>query len=283
MKKIELAERFLKNNINLFKCKVCGENFIEQRGHSIFCPNHHSLDISKKGSIHFINHKVNTEYNGDMLESRRRIIDAGLFDGILEKVSQLIPNGHQNIIDVGSGDGSPLVRLENLRDNKDSAVGFDISKPGVNLSTSQLRENIFFCVADLSNLPFSDHSISVIMDLFSPSSYNEFNRVICSGGHLIKIIPNAGYLIELRKKLYEDNNINYNYDNNKVLTLFKQHYPQSKDYNVKYTFEVPSELRKDLLIMTPLHWGKDAKNLTNSEINNLDYITVDVTILDNKF
>lgn len=283
MKKMELAEQFLNKNMDLFRCLVCGENFSKQNGHSIICVNNHSLDISKKGSVHFINHKVTTEYNSDMLESRRRIINSGIFDGILKKVSQLIPAEHQNIIDVGSGEGTPLVRLERLRNNKDSAVGFDISKPGINLATSQLRKNIFFCIADLSRLPFANHSVSVIMDLFSPSAYNEFNRVIAHDGHLIKIIPNSEYLIELRQKLYDDNNIHRSYDNTKVLTLFKQHYPQSKTYQVKYKFKVPTELRKDLLIMTPLHWGKNANTLNDSDINNLDYVTVDVTILDNKF
>ncbi len=283
MKKIDIAKRFLNKNLSLFKCSVCGKSFVKQVDNSIICPNNHSLDISKKGTIHFINHKVNTEYDGDMLESRRNIITAGFFDGILEQVEKIIPSGHQTIVDVGSGEGSPLSRLEKSRNNIDSAIGFDISKPGVNLSTSENRENIFFCIADLAKLPFADHSISVVMDLFSPSSYKEFNRVISTGGHLIKIVPNSNYLVELRNLLYGDNQKNSSYDNNQVIDLFMKHYPSAKSYHVKYNFPLPAKLRKDLMIMTPLHWGKNAKSLSDDEINKLSSITVDVTVLDNKF
>lgn len=283
MKKIDIAKSFLKQNINLFKCPVCDNSFIEQTNNSIVCPNNHSLDISKKGTIQFINHKVSTEYDGLMLESRRRIIQAGFFDGILHKVAELMDNNPQNIIDVGSGEGMPLKRLMAFRKNIDSAIGFDISKPGVNLSTSELTENRFFCIADLANLPFNDQSIDVILDLFSPSAYNEFNRIASKGGHLIKIVPNSHYLFELRKLLYGDDNPNSSYDNQKVVELFMKHYPNAKSYPVSYKFELPSELRNDLMIMTPLHWGHNAKQLSETEIQTLTEITVDVTILDNRF
>lgn len=283
MKKIDIAKSFLKQNINLFKCPVCDNSFIEQINNSIVCPNNHSLDISKKGTIQFINHKVSTEYDGLMLESRRRIIQAGFFDGILHKVAELMDNNPQNIIDVGSGEGMPLKRLMAFRKNIDSAIGFDISKPGVNLSTSELTENRFFCIADLANLPFNDQSIDVILDLFSPSAYNEFNRIASKGGHLIKIVPNSHYLFELRKLLYGDDNPNSSYDNQKVVELFMKHYPNAKSYPVSYKFELPSELRNDLMIMTPLHWGHNAKQLSETEIQTLTEITVDVTILDNRF
>lgn len=283
MKKIDIAKSFLQQNINLFKCPVCDNSFIEQTNNSIVCPNNHSLDISKKGTIQFINHKVSTEYDGLMLESRRRIIQTGFFDGILHKVAELMDANPQNIIDVGSGEGMPLKKLMEFRKNIDSAIGFDISKPGVNLSTSELTENRFFCIADLANLPFNDQSIDVILDLFSPSAYNEFNRIASNGGHLIKIVPNSHYLFELRKLLYGNDNPNSNYDNKNVVELFMKHYPNAKSYPVSYKFELPSELRNDLMIMTPLHWGHNAKQFSETEIQTLTEITVDVTILDNRF
>ncbi|UQS85554.1 methyltransferase domain-containing protein [Apilactobacillus apisilvae] len=283
MKKIEIAEQFLSQNINLFKCPNCGMPFQNINNHSVTCPNNHSLDISKKGTLYFINHKINTEYNTDMLVSRRNIIRAGLFDGILNKISSLIPSGKQNILDIGSGEGTPLSKVESIRNNQDTAIGFDISKPGVNLSTSEINSNLFYCVADLANLPFNDDSISIIMDLFSPSSYNEFNRIIKNNGHLIKIVPNSGYLLELRKKLYSDNDQKQNYDNFNVINLFMEHYPNSVTHQVKYKFKIPQGMQKDLMLMTPMHWGKDAKDLTKSQLNELTSITVDVTVLDNKF
>ncbi|WP_105956283.1 methyltransferase domain-containing protein [Apilactobacillus quenuiae] len=283
MKKIEIARQFLSDNISLFRCPTCGKSYKKVNDFSIICPNNHSMDISKKGTLYFINHKVSTEYDKEMLNSRRKLINAGLFDGIINKISDLIPNGKQTILDVGSGEGTPIKKIEESRSNQDHAIGFDISKPGVNLATSELSNNLFYCVADLAQLPFNDKSISVVTDMFSPSSYEEFNRIINKDGHLIKVIPNTNYLIELRRKLYKDDHKKQDYDNTKVLDLFMKHYPNAVRYNVKYRFSLPESIRQDMILMTPMHWGKNAIDLQTEELKNLNSVTVDVTILDNKF
>ena len=216
-----------------------------------------------------------------MLLSRRNIINFGLFNGIINEISNKIPNSSQSILDIGCGEGTPLNYLLNKRNNIDKGIGFDISKPGINLATDYNDLNAFYCVADLTQLPFLDDSFDVIVDLFSPSAYSEFNRVIRKNGHLIKVIPNANYLIELRHLLYGEHKDRSSYDNHKVLDLYMKNYPNSEVSNVKYTLELPDELKKDLVLMTPMHWGKEVNKDLN--MDKLSQITVDVCVLDTKF
>lgn len=79
----------------------------------------------------------------------------------------------------------------------------------------------FFCVADLRRLPFADQSFDSVVEIFSPSDYGEFKRVLKPGGRLIKVIPNAEYLVELRQLLYPSGE-HAKYDNSNVIDLFKK-------------------------------------------------------------
>ncbi|MCL0312428.1 methyltransferase domain-containing protein [Apilactobacillus sp. TMW 2.2459] len=281
MKKNDIAKSFLENNLTHFRCPTCHDKFVNLIDNGIVCPNNHNLDLSKKGSLHFINHKVSSEYDKDMLIARRNIINFGLFDGILNEIANKLDANPKNILDVGCGEGTPLKILLEKRENIDIGIGFDISKPGINLATDYNDANKFYCVADLTQLPFIDQSFDVVVDLFSPSSYLEFNRVIKKGGHLIKIIPNSNYLIELRHLLYGENSNHSSYDNHKVLDLYLKNYTNSRVSNVTYTLNLPENLRDDLILMTPMHWGKEAN--TKLSTDQLSKITVDVMVLDTKF
>ncbi|MCT3399028.1 methyltransferase domain-containing protein [Lentilactobacillus hilgardii] len=282
MKKIEKATAFVNENRNLFRCPVCERPFERVDGFSLVCPNNHSFDISKKGTLYFLTKSANNEYDKQMLISRQRILQAGLFDGIIQKISTFLKAAPETILDVGCGEGTPLARLLRKRANADTAVGFDISKDGINLAT-QHETRAFFCVADLARLPFNTSVFSTVIDLFSPSSYSEFNRVIKPGGQLIKIIPNSGYLQELRQLLYGTDQANSSYSNQKVLDLFTTHYPHSSIYPLKYQFQIPAGLQRDMMIMTPLHWGRGQDSHSSVQLERLTKITVDVSILINHF
>lgn len=282
MKKIELAQNFITDNLDLFKCPICGNGFVELVNHSMVCVNQHNFDISKKGTVYFLQKQFKAEYDTAMLNSRRNILQAGLFDPIIEFINDKLDDKKETILDVGCGEGTPLAKLLNLRNNQDIGIGFDISKDGINLATNQ-NTKAFFCVADLARLPFTDRSFSTIVDLFSPSAYEEFNRVIKPGGKLIKIVPNSDYLKELRELLYDVDNSNRHYSNQKVVDLFAQHYPVFEQTELSYQFKIPMGLQHDLMIMTPLHWGKGQKELQPEALNQLTKITVSVTVLIKKY
>lgn len=277
MKKIEIAADFMAHNLALFACPTCGEQMIIVENNSVICVNGHMLDINKHGYVYFVNHRTGSEYDAQMLTSRRELLQLGLFQPIVDQIKSELPENKQTILDVGCGEGTPLAFLENERNQIDTAVGFDISKAGINLAT-QLDTEAFFCVADLRKLPFREETFDVMMEIFSPSNYGEFHRVLKPGGTIYKVIPNAGYLKEIRQLLYPNGN-HQTYDNSDVLDLFKQNFNNVIISPLQYTFEVPQNLRRQMVEMTPLHWGKNARVLDDQQYESLDYVTVDVSIL----
>ncbi|WP_314737897.1 methyltransferase domain-containing protein [Limosilactobacillus urinaemulieris] len=278
MKKIERAEKLVQNHLNTFRCPICHQGYIKLTGNTLVCAEGHTIDFNRHGYLHFLNTQGTTEYDRLMFLSRRRLLEAGLFKPIIEKVNSLLPTSPQSILDVGTGEGTPLAQLAAFRHHQDFYVGFDISKPGITLAT-QLDIDAFFCVADLRQLPFANQSFDTVLELFSPSDYREFNRVLKKNGRLMKVIPNADYLLELRHLLYGDQDQHYHYDNSKVLKLFRQHYPDAKQVPIRYQFNLPHELVTDMIKMTPMSWGRDVHQPTGDELENLTSITVDVSLL----
>ncbi|TGD18161.1 methyltransferase domain-containing protein [Levilactobacillus suantsaiihabitans] len=279
MKKIDQAAQFLAAHTQLFRCPVCLTPYASVEGHSLVCPNGHNVDLSKKGTLYFMQRAVASEYDNAMLAARRRMLQAGLFAGITAAFAAKLPASPQTILDVGCGEGTPLDDVLHRRaGHHDVAVGFDLSKPGINLAT-QLANDAFFCVADLAQMPFADHQFTAILDLFSPSAYQEFNRVLAPGGQLLKVIPNPDYLIELRHAIFPADSAHASYDNSNVLDLFRQHYPTATAERIRYQVPVPAELFADLMLMTPMHWGADEARLAAVKANPFPEITVDVTLL----
>lgn len=277
MKKIERGREFVRQHLSLFRCPVCHEPMETVTDNSVCCGNGHQIDFNKHGYLYFLQQGGQTEYDAEMLTARRALLTAGLFRPMVTALAALMPATSQTILDVGSGEGTPLKQLLDRRHAADTAIGFDISKPGVTLAT-QLATSAFFCIADLRRLPFNDQSFDTVVEIFSPSDYDEFHRILKPGGQLLKVVPNGRYLGELRDLLYESGN-HQTYDNSRVVDRFKQRFHNVQEQRVAYQFEVPAALRSSLVLMTPLHWGKDAKHLTDSEIQQLTTITVDVTIL----
>lgn len=158
MKKVERQREMVKNNLALFQCPVCEQPMERIEGNSIICGNSHRFDFNRHGYLHFLNGAANTEYDRSMFESRRQLLNAGLFKPIIENIGKFLPSKSLRILDVGTGEGTPLLQLETIRANcNDTMIGFDISKPGITLAT-QLPLKAFFCVADLRKLPFNDES-----------------------------------------------------------------------------------------------------------------------------
>lgn len=284
MKKIEKQQRFVSQHLALFRCPVCHEPFTALQGNSIICSQGHQIDFNKHGYLHFLNGAADTEYGREMFLARRKLLSAGLFLPIVQAIAEVLPKRPLKVLDVGTGEGTPLYQLAKIRPGQnDCLVGFDISKAGVTLAT-QLMLNAFFCVADLRQLPFNDHSFDAVIELFSPSDYAEFNRVLTPSGILVKVIPNADYLGELRQLLYDQDDQHASYDNSRVKELFAKHYPNCQTQRVRYCFDIPTGLQAALVEMTPLHWGRGAKQLSPAELDKLQAVTVDVSLLiANKF
>lgn len=271
LKKIDRGALFLAEQHKLFSCPKCHREMTLQ-DKSLTCVNGHRFDLAKKGTLYFLDHQIKTEYDNEMFEPRGRMIRSGMYQPVIGKISQLMQTG--NLLDVGCGEGSFLQQLTQLKENPVS-IGFDIAKEGIYLASNQPIE-AFWCVADLTNLPFADDSFDTILNIFSPSQYREFKRVLKPDGCVIKIVPQSGYLQELRAVYHPDGE---SYSNEAVIQRFTEELTLDHRERVTYEFEIPAENRLDLLEMSPLEWKVSADIKKKLAENPLRKITIDIEIL----
>jgi 23S rRNA (guanine745-N1)-methyltransferase len=279
MKRIERARNWTRQHLRLFRCPVCSAPCADVSGNSLICENGHATDFNRHGYLYFLRKPANDEYDTALFEARRKLIQAGMFLPIMKEIARQLPSSPQTILDVGTGEGSPLCQLLSQRaDSGDTAIGFDISRAGIALA-AQLPLDALFCVANLRELPFANASFTVVTELFSPSDYREFDRVLAPHGLLIKVIPGPQHLRELRALLFPEDDDRRFYDNSSVRNLFEAHYPKAKEMPLCYEFSVPVDLRCDLMRMSPLQWGASARVPNTEELKKLDSVTIDALIL----
>ncbi|EOT28096.1 methyltransferase domain-containing protein [Enterococcus saccharolyticus] len=277
LKKIDRSALFLQENAPLFQCPLCHEP-MTALAKGIICPNRHRFDLSKKGTLYFLDHQIKTEYDHEMFLHRGAMIQSGMYQPLLDVLAPLCEN--EQILDVGCGEGSFLNNLAK-QVSLGASIGFDISKEGIYLATNQ-PANLFWCVADLTNLPFADASFSTILNIFSPSNYQEFDRILKTDGQVIKVVPRSGYLKELRAAFYPEDAQKQSYSNQQVVDKFQQIYPDMTQTQVTYVFDIPEKNRLSLLEMSPLEWGVSPERKAKIQANPLTQITIDLDILISK-
>lgn len=274
LKKIDRSALFLKENTALFQCPLCHET-VTNKEKALICPNKHRFDLSKKGTLYFLDRQIKTEYDNQMFAHRGAMIKSGMYQPLIEQLAIFCDN--EQVLDVGCGEGSFLNALAE-KTSLQPSVGFDISKEGVYLATNQ-PQPLFWCVADLTKLPFADQSFSTILNIFSPSNYQEFDRILKPGGKVIKVVPGSHYLKELRAAFYPDEPEKQQYSNVQVVEKFKQMYPKVERSQVTYVFDVPKAQRLSLLEMSPLEWGVDPERKAALQKAPIEQITIDLDVL----
>lgn len=274
LKKIERGAMFIQTQSDLFRCPTCHQMMHAQEK-ALVCLEGHRFDVSKKGTLYFLNHQIKTDYDREMFEHRRKLIVHGMYQPLLDLLQPFCQN--QRILDVGCGEGSFLQQL-NEQATLLPSVGFDISKEGIYLA-SDYGKNVFWCVADLTNLPFQEDRFTTILNIFSPSNYQEFQRVLVDGGQLIKVVPRSGYLKELRAAFYPEDEKKQHYSNQAVVEKFQETFRESERQTLTYVFDIPESCQLSLLEMSPLEWGVSMEIKEKLQKNPLKRITIDLDIL----
>lgn len=265
-----------------YQCIHCQEG-LTLKGKSLTCPKGHQFDMSKQG-YYFLAHKsMSNRYDQALFSSRRLIItQSPLYHLLHQRLMELLTDDATQplaILDAGSGEGSHLYQLNTQLPKGTQLVGIDLAKAGIQLA-SDYNGHMLSLVADLTELPFADQQFDAILSILSPANYEEFNRVLKDNAHLIKIVPNAGYLKEIRSKLAEFGHLeDESYDNTVIIETFMKHYPDAAIETIKDTVALTNEQMEALIDMTPLTW-----RLTEAQrkelLNSLELqITLDVTLL----
>lgn len=252
MKKIEYAINHLSDLNDIVMCPYCKEDLFI-RGNSLVCVNNHTFDISKKGSVVLYKTsklKKDKIYNIDLFINRRNFINAGFYNEVHYKISEIINKYKPSIIlDMGSGEGTHDIKIiDKLKDKNIKIIGLDLSKEGIDLSNDFIEKSYIGIVGDLNQLPIKDNTVDLIINFLSPSNECEMARVLKKEGIIIKVTPKIKYLYELRKSLkikdYENEDI---IDNN-----IKNKYDILKKYEIVNTYSIDKLLLNYLVKMTPL-------------------------------
>lgn len=276
MKKIERSTVYLEENLALLQCPVCKEAFQEVSNQGVKCANNHHFDLGKKGTLHLLLKGGQNDYDKNILTSRKALADTGFFHPILDAILKHIPQD-ATLLDVGCGEGSHLHYLteQGLSGKK---IGFDISKDAIQLAAAHFFDDAFWCVADLAQSPFGEKQFDAILNIFSPSHYQEFNRVLKPEGRVYKVVPDTDYLIELRQRLYGERA----YENDDVVARFKEVYPDCIHEHVRYEVALTEDTFRWLVEMTPLTWGASEADIESLLEKPLKTITVAVSLLINR-
>ncbi|AQP54166.1 methyltransferase domain-containing protein [Vagococcus penaei] len=278
-KKMTYAQEFLAAQPDLFECPKCHEELQLVDVQSLGCVNNHRYNLSKKGTIHFPDHHVSSDYDKEMLEHRRFMIQSGLYQPIIKTLQAILKEyQHQVIVDMGCGEGSFLIELIKGLDNVDAAIGFDLSKDGVLLASDYASDGFWF-VGDITAMPFQNQSVDCLLNIFSPSHYDEMSRVLTNDGLVIKVIPEQNYLKEMRMLFYRDKEDKQNYSNEKIYNKFQDSMKIIDEKRCTYTVPVTSENYEHMLGMSPLMWGASQAAKEYALNHPFKELTVDVKIL----
>ena len=260
-----------------FACPICQEalDLVQQ---SLACPNRHSFDLSKFGYVNLAPQvKASKDYNKENFQNRQLVLENGFYDHILNALSEcLSPLAHPaNILDIGCGEGYYSRSLQE-RHPDHSFYAFDLSKESIQLAAKSDQEwKVKWFVGDLARLPLLDQSMDLLLDIFSPANYQEFKRVLVPDGRLIKVIPTAAHLQEIRQKV-KDHLDQADYSNEQIIQHFSDHFTIENTFHCQGTFELTPVLREALLSMTPLLFHIDPAQI---DWNDLTQVTISATIL----
>ena len=193
--------------MSCFICPVCKEPLVVSN-RSYVCCNRHCFDISKDGYVNLLmSQQSSLKRHGDdkiMVRSRRDFLEKGYYSELQIQIcdavkSQIGSNGV--VADIGCGEGYYTSAVS--RSGSFDIFGVDISKDALKYAAKGLKASQF-AVASAFSLPFGDKSVDCILNIFAPSAYEEFSRILKNDGVLIKAVPLQEHLWELKCALYRE-------------------------------------------------------------------------------
>ncbi|MBI5544888.1 MAG: methyltransferase domain-containing protein [Deltaproteobacteria bacterium] len=237
----------------LLRCPLCHEPFAP-RVRSLVCKQGHCYDAARQGHVNLApGHKAPLGYGRPLMEARAAVVAQGFFAPVLDwcraGLAKLEEGKGPSILDAGCGEGSFLTGLCAGLPAAVVAVGIDLANEGVRIAAARSKEQAW-CVADLAAIPAPDHVFSALLNVLSPANYAEFLRVLVPGGLLVKVVPTASHLRELRAAL----GLEEDYTNQPVVELFRRLFPTAQSQAMELALSCEPKNAERFLAMTPLGW-----------------------------
>ena len=249
--------------MELFRCPLCRTKLIKNE-RALRCEHGHSFDISAEGYVHLLPaNKMNSKVPGDskeMAASRSAFLDKGYYEPLLleleRTVLELSENEETAMLDCGCGEGyytSNIAKELKNRFPKAKIAGFDISRPSVRRAAKRTKD-VDFAVASVFDIPVSDGSFDILLNVFSPLSIDEYKRVLKDGGYYIYVVPAARHLWQLKAAIYDTP-----YENREEDIPYEG-FEHVETRKVRY--ETLIKTKEDIFAlfqMTPYYWKTSAK------------------------
>jgi 23S rRNA (guanine745-N1)-methyltransferase len=188
-----------------FACPLDGLP-LHVEGRALTCGAGHGFDVSASGYVHLLPVQFKASRDpGDskpMVQARRRVLDAGLFDPLADAVATVVDGhlaGEALLVDAGCGEGFYTARLAGARPGP--VLGIDISKWAVEAAARRHR-HAAWAVASNKRIPVRRGSAAMITSLFGFETWDAWAE-LQGPGHLVAVVD-AGplHLIELRELVY---------------------------------------------------------------------------------
>ena len=267
MKPAVLAQK-LAPLMPVLRCPRCQSAFA-LNGASLICENRHCYDLSKRGYVNLApsHDQAAEKYDAELFDSRRLVFEHGFYQPIAEAIAQWLPNDPLTVLDAGCGEGY-YARLLAEQFPQAQLIGLDISRDAITAAArEQGRAN--WLVADLKRLPVADHSADILLDVLTPADYAEFRRVIKPDGLMIKVVPGADYLCEVRKAVAPWLRSGDTYDNTRVIDHLREHADILEEREVRLTRPLSSDESHAFLRMTPMTFSVPAEVLDTLELSQI--------------
>lgn len=246
--------------MSCFVCPVCKSYLVEQESKFI-CENNHCFDKAKQGYVNLLmSQQSSQKRHGDdklMVKSRRDFLSKGFYSKLCDEVCAAIGNikGSDCVLyDIGCGEGYYTSQVKS-KCNIPTVYGIDISKNALQYA-SKADKTIKYAVASAFQLPFHDKSADILLNIFAPSAYSEFSRVLNDDGFLVKIVPLSEHLWELKEAIYNEpykNKPEIKDDELFILT-------KSEELKYKITLETKEDIY-NLFTMTPYYYKTSKEDM----------------------
>lgn len=248
---------------NYLCCPLCKGDLSWNKSGNYQCNLNHNFDVSKYNYLNLHLKKSNNLYDEALFISRKRIFEAGFYEEVAKALETILKQYEvTTIVDVGAGEGYYTSYLC----KKYEIIAMDISKEAIKLGARKKESHTTWLVADLSNIPLRNNSMDAVLNVFTPSNYDEFKRVLKPEGLVIKVIPGAKHFKELRD-CYQLKA----HSNQEVKTLFSDMIELKEVVEVCTTYNC-DQLSDDVVKMSPLSFNRNEKI-------NLSHITINAVIL----
>ncbi len=190
-------------------CPIC-QLSLEQKDNRYCCANAHSFDIAKQSYVNLLTvQQKKTKNPGDnkiMINARRNFLDKQYYDCLIPACITLLqkhtePNG--KILDIGCGDGYFTAKIAELLAGGSQCYGLDISKEAIKVAAGRDKE-IHWMVASSKEIPLPDNSLSAVIKINSPATFEQLATKLTSNGVVLSVTPGAAHLDGLKQQVYAD-------------------------------------------------------------------------------